>query len=133
MKAYLVAVSDCSIEAVERACTAFLKGQVIDFNNDFASTGPRLAEEARKWDAAMRTHAEAVDARSRERLVGYPIGALPPPPAVPLGPLEVDFGTGVINMRGMSPAEKEAVLRNKCIPPSIASGAVRPQLRKMNR
>lgn len=111
VKAYLIAVDDCTLPAVLKACEAFTKGIVEGFNNDFAPTGARLAEEARKWDEAIKAIASMRE--RRERLVSYPIGQLPPPPLVPLGPMSIDHGAGKIDMSKMTHAEKEKLLRGE--------------------
>lgn len=118
-----MAVSDCTLLGVQRACEGFLKGNVIDFNNDFAPTGPRLAEEARKWDEAKAAMDRLVSA-DRPKLVTYPMGSLPPPPMVPAGLMSIDFGDGTIDMSKLSHAEQEEVLRLKGRP-------MMPTVRKM--
>lgn len=43
-KVYRFAVEDCSLEAVKRACRAFVRGEVAGHNPDFAPTAPRLVQ-----------------------------------------------------------------------------------------
>jgi hypothetical protein len=81
-EAYLRAVSDCSLAAVEAACAAFLRGEVTGFNNDFPPTAPRLASLASALDQVAHSMANG------PRFVSYPIGGKPPAGYAPLGPKE---------------------------------------------
>jgi hypothetical protein len=108
--AYLDAVMDCSLDAVTRSVTQFLSGKVDGRNNGFLPTAPELSANARQWDYAL----SMVSAdRHVEKLVSYPMGALPPPPLVPLGPIKIDFGEGMIDMTGMNAAEKAVIMESK--------------------
>lgn len=78
-EAYLNAVSNCSIDAIEAACGAFLQGQVTGHNNDYPPTAPRLASLALALGDAARSLADG------PRLISYRIGAEPPAGTVPLG------------------------------------------------
>jgi hypothetical protein len=77
--AYLRAVGHCAVEAVEAACTAFLRGQVSAHNNDFPPTAPRLASLADALGEAARSLSEG------PRYVSYRAGEKPPPGYVALG------------------------------------------------
>ncbi len=129
LDAYMVATDDFLSEALARACTRFIRGEVPDHSNAFMPTGPELAAQCRVFDGVLRS-IEASKEAPRYKLVPYPIGGEPPPPAVALGPTKVDFGSGMIDMTDMSPAEKEAVLRDKGVP-SIGAAAVLPKLKRM--
>jgi hypothetical protein len=68
-------------------------------------------------------------------LISYRIGEPPPPGTVALGPIEVDFGNGRIDMRSMTPAEKETVLANKGAPdpaPQIEGARFTPHVKRMS-
>lgn len=111
-----------SVEAVARACQRFADGDVPGHNSAFLFHAAQLAEQCRFFDDMLSRQADA-----GEQLVSYPIGALPPPGTVPLGPLDADFGHGRINMRKLSPADKEFVMTNGRLPPQRI-GTDRPQL-----
>lgn len=49
-KVYRFAVEDCSLEAVKRACRAFVRGQVAGHNPDFAPTAPRLVQVVKEME-----------------------------------------------------------------------------------
>lgn len=49
-KVYRFAVEDCSLEAVKRACRAFVRGQVPGHNPDFAPTAPRLVQAVKEFE-----------------------------------------------------------------------------------
>lgn len=89
--AYLAAVEDVSLEALQRACRAFAKGIVKGFNNDFAPAAARLAQEARKYDEAM---AALEAARNAPRLVRYGLGEQPPPGYEPVPFIESGNSSG---------------------------------------
>ena len=50
---------------------------------------------------------------------------------VALGPIEVDFGGGRIDMRDMTPAEKDEVMANKGKPAQIEGARFTPTVRRM--
>lgn len=125
--AYLAALEGCAIEAVRDACRAFATGTVSDFNPNYGPpTAPRVAMLARLL--------EPIKAEAGE-IVVYPIGELPPPGFTPLGPTSIDFGHGRIDLRGLSHAEKEAILQNKGRVPDLIEGSRKaplPSLKRMN-
>ena len=49
-KVYRFAIEDCSLEAVKRACRAFVRGQVAGHNPDFAPTAPRLVQVVKEFE-----------------------------------------------------------------------------------
>jgi hypothetical protein len=108
VKAYLSAVEGFELEAVESACKEFLTG-ALNRNHSFPPTAAELAQRSQLHDDILRP-------RQAQQEIGYSIGTLPPPGFVPLGPLEVDFGEGPIDMRNMTWAEKAEVLRTKRAP-----------------
>lgn len=134
ISAYLEAVDDCSLDAVQRSCKQFREGRVEGRNNAFMPSPVELAVNARQWDTAIASLTASRELAKLERLVPYKIGTLPEPPAEPLGPIKVDFGQGMIDMSGMTFAEKEEVLRNKGRPADaekIAADPTRPQIKRV--
>lgn len=49
-KVYRFAIEDCSLEAVKRACRAFVRGEVADHNADFAPSAPKLAQVVKDFE-----------------------------------------------------------------------------------
>lgn len=117
--AYVEATLEGSEEAIVRSIEQYRSGRVEEHRGAFAPAAPDFARNVRAWDKALAVLAER-EAPKRDRLVSYPIGELPPPPLEPLGPLEVDMGNGRIDMRGMTHAEKEAILTGKPAPDKFA-------------
>lgn len=97
--AYVLAVADVSLEAVKRSCGQFLSGLVPDRNNGFLPTAAELSANARAWDAAIAQ----VTADHELARLGTKIEN---------GLLEMDFGHGVVDMRGLSTAEQDAIINN---------------------
>jgi hypothetical protein len=97
--AYMLAVENASAEAVKRSCGQFLSGLVPDRNNGFLPTAAELSANARAWDAAI---AQVTADRELARL-GTKIEN---------GLLEMDFGHGMVDMRGLSTAEQDAIINN---------------------
>lgn len=110
LAAMVEATAEASLDALARSVGQFMAGKVEGHNNARMPSGAELASNARMWDEAI---AVVAGRNAGPKLTAYPIGTLPPPPLVPLGPLEVDFGEGKINMRDMAPGEKEKLLANK--------------------
>ena len=79
VEAYMRAVSNCSITAIEAACTAFLMGQVTGHDNNFPPTAPRLGSLAFALGEAAHSLAHG------PRLISYRMGEQPPPGTRPLG------------------------------------------------
>jgi hypothetical protein len=132
VNAYLAAVEDFSAEAVKLACRRFVAGDVPGQNKAFRPSAAELVEQVRIFVSAIRIR----DAGKEERaqLVSYPIGGEPPPPMKALGPVEVDFGGGRINMRDMTPSQKEEILANKGAPPAnrkLPRDTLLPRLKRM--
>lgn len=132
VEAMVDAVDDCRVDAVAHACRRFNRGEVDGHNPDYAPSAGKFAVQARLFDTVLRK----IDRDKEERpvLISYPIGGEPPPPSVALGPLEIDFGSGPIDMRDMTPAEKEFVMVNKRAPdrpdPQITID-IKPRLKGM--
>ncbi len=85
--AYLDATAESSLGALEKACRAFATGVVSEFNPTFGPpSAPILAKMARLMEPAN---------------------------LVPLygGLLEVDFGHGRIDLRGLKIEEQDAIMR----------------------
>lgn len=53
VNAYVTAVQDCSLAAVQRACQSFIRGSVPGHNNDFAPAAPKLAQVAREAESKI--------------------------------------------------------------------------------
>ena len=114
MASYLEAVEDFPVEAIGHACKRFLTGDVPGHNNGFMPTAAELSEQSKLFADVL---AQIERNRQEEpKLIMVPIGEPLPEGAVPLGPISIDFGDGRIDMRGMTPAEKEAVLTSKGLP-----------------
>lgn len=109
--AYIAAVSGYSANAVRQAVDRLVGGHV-QRNHEFMPNAPELAIQARMFHEIEQRSAGA----PAEKLVSYPMGELPPPGHVPLGPLEVDAGHGRIDLRGLSHKDKEYVLTHHRLP-----------------
>lgn len=62
-KVYVWSVDELSLEAVNRACRKFVRGEVLGRNNGFAPSAPELAEVAKQCErelAIERRHADRV-------------------------------------------------------------------------
>lgn len=124
--AYLDAVEDYSAEAVALACRRYLAGDVPGQNKAFRPSAAELVEQVRLFVSAIKYQARA------DGLIAYRMGEAPPDGTVALGPVEVDFGSGRIDMRNMSPAEKAKVFEHRGRPPVEIEGArFTPKLRGM--
>ncbi len=115
MAAYVEATAAISIDALGRSVEQFITGKV-ERNNAFVPSAPELAENARAWQAALGRVADAQAVVDAQALVSYPIGEAPPEGMVALGPMTVDFGSGPIDLRDKTAAEKEEILQNKGLP-----------------
>jgi len=118
--AYLGAIAEYSDEAVTLACKRFIAGDVPGQNKSFRPSAPELVEQVRLFANAIAFRER--EASKRDALVAYPMGGELPVGMVPLGPLEVDFGKGRIDMREMAPAEKEFVMKHQRLPPMPDTG-----------
>jgi hypothetical protein len=99
VEAYLVAVEDVSPDAVRRSCAQFLSGKVPDHSNAFMPTAAELSANARAWDAAIgQLTADRELARLGTKIEN--------------GLLEMDFGHGMVDMRGLSTAEQDVIINN---------------------
>lgn len=124
-KSYLDALETVPLGAVKQAVERILSPNGPEQWRTYAPSAPDLAAYAALFDRPGPTG-------EGDGLISYRMGELPPPGYVPLGPIDVDFGHGRINMRGLSHAQKEAIMQNKG-EPSIAIGnqRVTPKLRAM--
>lgn len=113
--ALLDAVEPYRVDAVAHALTRFRTEEVEGYDARFPPTVPQLVKQVRLFDEVLRKIDR--DREERPKLVTYPIGGEPPPGAVALGPIAVDFGQGPIDMSKMTPAEKDAVFANRGLPP----------------
>lgn len=133
VKAYLIAVSDSSLWAIEQATTAFIKGNVLEYDfNYYPPSAPRLAIEARKWDEANQLLLAGRERRAKERLVSYPIGTLPPPPLEPLGPIKLDIDGVPTDVSAWSNDQKNEAIRTGKIPDSVTSRIEGPDARAVD-
>jgi hypothetical protein len=92
VRAYVQAVDAFSLEAVRRSVGQFQRG-LVERNNAFVPAAPELAENCRQWEGALRTRADS--------LAG---------PVLHNGLLEVDYGAGKINLRGLTNAEQDLIM-----------------------
>ena len=120
INSYVSCLAEFNVEAVAHAVRQFRMGQVEGHNNAFPPSAPALAKLTAIYNDVLLRIARAKD--DSKRLVAYPMGAEPPAGTVPLGPLEVDFGKGRIDMREMAPAEKEFVMKHQRLPPMPDTG-----------
>jgi hypothetical protein len=127
--AYLEAVAGYRVGALAHAVKRFSIGDVDGHNNAFPPSGAQLAQQTRLFDEVM----QSLEAAPGPKLVSYRIGEEPPAGAVPLGPLSVDFGKGVIDMSKMTPAEKDLVFKHKGLPPADGALPFQPTLKKMGK
>lgn len=97
--AYMLAVADTSADAVKRSCGQFLAGKVDGHNNSFLPTAAELSANARAWDSAIAQ----VTADQELAKLGVPIDN---------GLLQMDFGHGNVDLRGLTVAEQDTIIRN---------------------
>lgn len=108
-------VDDCPVEAVALACDRFARGKVEGHTPGYAPGADQLAIQAGLFRDAL-AQIERNKAPT-PKLISVPIGQpLPDGVVREIGIEDVDFGHGKINMRGMSTAEKEAIMANKGLP-----------------
>lgn len=89
---YVAATEEYELEALRQACQRFNKGDVPGHNNAFPPSAPELAEQARLFDGILK------NLRAKD---------------VPLysGLTEIDYGSGRIDMRGLTVAEQDRIMR----------------------
>lgn len=109
--AYVAAVSAFSVESVKRACERFATGDVEGVDRHYGPSAAELASMARMFQS-IRDRQDA----PAEHVISVPIGRPLPPGYVPLGPIEVDFGHGRIDMRKLDHKAKEFVLKHQRLP-----------------
>ncbi len=90
MAAFLVAIEDCSLEAVLKACETFAAGMVSGYNNDFPPSAARLGALAREIDADL--YEDRMNALPRYN-----------------GVLSINYGHGDIDCRGLTIAEQDKI------------------------
>ena len=118
IRAYLDAVSELGVEAVERSCRQFSRGLVEGRNNAFPPSGAELATNARLWQEAIATVETNRALAAATRMVTYKMGEGPPPPAKPLGPIRLEVGGIMRDTSDWSHEEKEFALRTGKMPPT---------------
>lgn len=98
LAAFVDATKDVSLDALTRSVDQFASGRV-ERNNAFPPSSAELAENAREWQRAI------------EKRAGHD------GPEMHNGLIEMDFGQGRIDMRGLTNAEQDAIIANKgCAP-----------------
>ena len=116
-----------SIEAVRQTCERYAAKEVDEHDYRFPPNSPQLVGQVRFMERVLT----GVTKRS-DGLVSYRMGEEPPPRAVPLGPIAVDFGHGRIDMSAMTPEEKDFVLTHKRRPdPPAQVAAPAPMIKRM--
>jgi hypothetical protein len=107
VRAYVQAVAGLSAEAVARSVTQFTSGLVERPNRDFAPSAEAFAANVRDWQ-------RAIDSRDGGGVTLH------------TGILNMDFGAGSIDMRGLTEAEQDAVIAAKGRAPDGRSLAYMP-------
>lgn len=108
MRSYVAAVDSLSIEAVTRSVQQFRDGLVERPNRDFVPSAEAFAANARDWQ-------RAIDSRNSQGGITLHTGIL-----------NMDFGAGSIDMRGLTEAEQDAVIAAKGRAPDGRSFAYLP-------
>lgn len=70
-RVYLFAIEDFPLEAVKRACRAFVRGDVQGRNHSFAPSAPELAQVAKEFEGKIRV--EQFEASHQFVLEGSPL------------------------------------------------------------
>lgn len=94
--AFVDATKDVSLEAVTKAVEQFASGRV-ERNNSFPPAAAEFAANAREWQAAIT------------KRVGQD------GPEMHNGLIEIDYGSGRIDMRGLTNAEQDLIMAGKGI------------------
>ena len=93
IRAYVADLDGMSVEAVRRSVDQFRSG-LVDRNNAFVPASPEVVANVREWQ-------RAIDSRDD------------PGPTLHNGLLNVDFGRGSIDMRGLTAEEQDKVMDMK--------------------
>ncbi len=130
--AYLEALAEFRYDALTHALRRFREEDVEDYNASYVPTVPQLIKQVKLFDTVLRRI--DADRAARPKLVVYPIGGEPPPRAVPLGPIKVDFGNGPIDLSKNTPEEIDEVfrLRGPLPPKEPELALVKPNLKRMS-
>jgi len=94
--AYCSATADTPFEAVKRSTEQFASGRV-ERNNSFPPAAAEFAANAREWQAAITKRAGQDG------------------PEMHNGLIEIDYGSGRIDMRGLTNAEQDLIMAGKGI------------------
>ena len=105
---YADAVATLSIEAVRRSVEQFVTGKVERENRDFVPSAEAFAANSREWQ-------RAIDQRAGQD-----------EPELHNGLIEMDFGAGRIDMRGLTNAEQDTIIAAKGRAPDGRSLAYMP-------
>lgn len=92
--AYLRAVDGFSLESVSASVEQFTSGKVERHNRSFVPSADELAENVGRWHFAF----VARDAK---------------PAPMHTGLVSCDWGNGSVNMRGLTEAEQDLIMKNK--------------------
>lgn len=111
VEAYVMSVEDFSVEAVEAACRAFIKGGVKGRNNGFAPSAPELSDECQNqqdrilWKAHQESHEFVVEGSDLWRKIEKMQGM-----SLPVREASIDG----VTQRGWD-VQKEVVIKSKMI------------------
>lgn len=117
--AYLAAVDDVGVDAVQRSCKQFVSGKVEGRNNAFVPTAAELSANARAWQEAIAYVITQQELRKTERIVVYKAGEQPPPPSKPLGPIKLEIGGFMRDVSDWTHDEKEEAMSTGKVPESV--------------
>lgn len=104
---YVSATAEFCLEAIQRSVEQFVTGKVERENRAFAPSTDEFSRNVRRWQ-------EAIDFRDDRG------------PPLHNGLLEMDWGQGMINMRGLTEAEQDKIIANKGCGPDGKSLAYMP-------
>lgn len=107
IRAYCRSVESLSLEAVSRSVKQFGDGLVERPNRDFAPSAESFAANVREWQ-------RAIDQRNGDGIELHN------------GLIEIDFGAGRIDMRGLTTAEQDQIIAAKGRAPDGRSLAYMP-------
>lgn len=108
INAYVDATSAFSLDALRRSVEQFVTGRVERGNRSFVPSGEELAHNARQWQIAIDT-ISGDDAPLQHN-----------------GIIEMDFGQGRIDMRGLTASEQDQIISAKGRAPDGRSLAYLP-------
>lgn len=131
IRAYLLAVDDLGVEAVERSCRQFARGLVENRNNAFMPTAAELASNARLWQDAIGYVDASRALAQAQRITPYRIGESAPPPATPLGPTRLEVEGLMRDTSDWSHDEKEEAIRTGKMPQARRVGGAIENVKRL--